>query len=105
MSRNGCPSHAAAIVRFRALFGVTPTVCSRAWLLLRDRLPKDARPFHLLWALFFLKTYASEHVNNMFCSVDAKTLWKWSRKFVTYLADLDIVSTESWKFTKSVYLT
>ena len=85
--RNGCPSQKTCNIRFRALFGVTPKVCNRAWYLMR----RDARLFLLFWALLFLKTHGLEHVNSVICGVDAKNFRKWSWKFVRYLANIDIV--------------
>eukprot|EP00171_Calliarthron_tuberculosum_P003542 IDg3542t1 len=41
--------------RFRALFGVSPTVCSLLWSLMCDRHPPKGQPRHLLWSLMFLK--------------------------------------------------
>ena len=91
MPTNGCPSETALKGRFRALFGVSENVCSRVWFCLLPVLPSQAIPFHFLWALMFLKTYASEHVNSTMSSVDAKTFRKWSWKFIKLLADILVV--------------
>ena len=60
--------------RFRAFFGTTVSGCSRLWSLLDDRLPHGAAPRHLLWALLFLKLYATEHVDAALAGVDEKPL-------------------------------
>ena len=49
--------------RFRSHFGTTPALCAYLW----DRidklsLPAGAKWYHLLWALLFLKLYATEEV-------------------------------------------
>lgn len=43
---------------FRALFGVGANLCSVVWNLCD--FPDGTKPKHLLWALLFLKVYASE---------------------------------------------
>ena len=60
--------------RFRALFGVAPTVCAEAWELVHRKLPRNAHPKHLLWALLFLKVYATEHTNSILTGADEKNL-------------------------------
>ena len=77
--------------RFRANFGTTVRVCVMLWDRIGRKRPPGARQEHLLWALLFLKTYGTEHVNSMICSVDEKTFRKWSWKFVILLAELRIV--------------
>ena len=50
--------------RFRGLFGTSPAICATVWSMLGASLPRGAAPSHLLWALLFLKNYATEHVNS-----------------------------------------
>lgn len=78
--------------RFRALFGVTPILCSRLWDLLAGVRPHSARPIHLLWGLLFLKVYGSEHTHRTIAHADEKTFRKWAWCFVHLLADIDVVS-------------
>ncbi len=53
--------------------------------------PKDARPKHLLWALLFLKVYATESINSLICGADEKTCRKWSWTFVRLQSQLEVV--------------
>lgn len=62
--------------RFKAFFGVSPSICAKAWLHVKDVLPPDYREFHLLWALLFLKCYNPEHVNHSIVGCDEKTYRK-----------------------------
>ena len=63
--------------RFRAMFGVTPHICSILWNMSLPILPRGLKPIHLLWALFVLKVYATEHVNCFFAGCSEKTFRKW----------------------------
>ena len=47
-----------------------------------------ARPQHLLWALMFLKMYASTSVNASFARCDEKTFRKWCWKVIEALSSL-----------------
>jgi hypothetical protein len=56
-------SSAAIGIRFAALFGVNPLLCSLVWRRIyraRHGTMPRATPKHLLWALMFLKTYETE---------------------------------------------
>ena len=79
--------------RFRALLGVSSTVCSKVWILVQGSLPDSFRPVHLLWALMFLIIYASEHVNRQLTGADEKMFRKWVWMAVRAIADLLIVRT------------
>jgi len=78
--------------RFRAIFGVSPLVCSIVWNKLDGSVCRRARPKHLLWALLFLKVYASEHNNRVLVNADEKSFRKWAWRFVKYVANLRIES-------------
>ena len=78
--------------RFRALFGASPAVCSVVWSLASRSLPPKARPIHLLWALLFLKVYATEHANASLAGVDEKTFRKWAWALLESISNLDVVS-------------
>lgn len=77
--------------RFRALFGASPRVCFLLWSLLCGLCPPQGKPVHMLWALMFLKVYATEHVHAALAGVDEKTFRKWQWKFVKLLASLKLV--------------
>ena len=77
--------------RFRALFGVSPAVCSKVWILIQASTPRSFQPIHLLWGLMLLKIYASEHVNAALSGVDEKIFRKWSWKAIRAIADLRVV--------------
>lgn len=77
--------------RFRSLFGINADMCAIAWNYSIPRLPRNAEPMHLLWALMFLKVYASETVHSRLARCDEKTFRKWSWLFIKLLSDLSIV--------------
>ena len=89
--------------RFRSLFGITPLVCSRVWSLLGSQLLKRASPQLLLWALLFLKIYASESVNAVLSGADEKTFRKWQWIFVKKIASLQVVSRCNFIFLCAFY--
>ena len=86
--------------RFRGMFGVSPETCASLWNMIGENAPSRSFPTHLLWALLFLKCYATEHVNSVVAGVDEKTFRKWSWTFVGLLSDMKIVS-ERFLFTES----
>lgn len=65
---------------FRALFGVSPTVCVDLWYLCRDSFDKKIRPRHLLWSLMWMKTCATEPILSSLVRVTRKTFRKWNWK-------------------------
>ena len=81
--------------RFRDFFGASSAITMILWdLLVEHRLvPRKGKIKHLLWALYFMKVYASESAT---CSVlggsrgaiDPKTLRKWVWPFIYAIADL-----------------
>ena len=81
--------------RFRSFFGTSKEVVIFLWDLLaaHNLLPDKATIKHLLWALYFMKVYATE---NSTCSVlggsngaiDPKTMRKWVWKFIEKIAEL-----------------
>lgn len=79
--------------RFRALFGVAPHTCSSVWTRLQGVIPEGGSPVHLLWALLFLKVYATEHVNKGLTGANEKTFRKWSWTFVELMANMHVVSS------------
>ena len=61
---------------FEAYFGATPMQCSVAWSLMENR-PANALPKHFLWALLFLKVYASEEVLSKLVGTSRETYQEW----------------------------
>jgi hypothetical protein len=97
MNRHYALAERTEMRRFRALFGCSPLVCSRAWSKLKrfKLLPKGGAPSNLLWALLMMKLYDSEVVHSAIAGVDPKTFRKWSWEFIEALSNLDakVVST------------
>jgi len=79
--------------RFSALFGATPTVCAIAWSRIQPSAPVHSHPKHLMWALLFLKLYATEHVNSALVGVDEKTWRKWIWTIVPIISNFKVVCT------------
>jgi hypothetical protein len=63
---------------FRACFGVSSSVCASLWSLCLPFLSPGTLPIRLLWALYFLKVYATENHNASVADVDEKTFQKWT---------------------------
>lgn len=84
-------SSAVEYRRFRGNFGTTPENCVILWDMItpNESMPKGVKCCHLLWALMFLKLYASEHVLCSRAECDEKTFRKWVWLFVLALADLE----------------
>ena len=84
-------SSAVEYRRFRGNFGTTPEICVILWGMItpNEIMPKGVKCCHLLWALMFLKLYASEHVLCSMAECDEKTFRKWAWLFVLALADLE----------------
>jgi hypothetical protein len=93
--------------RWIEFFGVVPAVVAIAWNMImgpwmnstdKSRELEGAEPAHILWALMFLKIYATEAVLATLSglkAVDEKTFRKWRDIFVAQIAYLetDVVST------------
>ncbi len=78
--------------RFRALFGSNPQICSTLWGHLTRTHPEGGHPRYLLWALMFLKLYATEHNHTLIAGIYEKTFRKWSCLYLSPLAYLRLVS-------------
>ena len=87
--------------RFITFFGIVSAVVADVWNRLIEKSNPElesAEPFHLLWALLFLKQYPAETV---FCKLvgvrDEGTVRKWSQLFVRHIGYLvlDVVSCTS----------
>lgn len=77
--------------RYKSLFGASPETCAYLWNLCKQNAPKNSEPKHFLWALLFLKIYATEHVNAAMVNADEGTFRKWSWTFVKVLSELKLV--------------
>jgi len=85
--------------KFASFFGTTPFICSMLWAYLEpcQNFPRNVQPVHLLWALMFLKVYATEPVHcSLAGGVDEKTFRKWSWMFVHGIADLEAGVVRTW---------
>ena len=95
--RNG-RRHARAtgedIMAFRSNYGLNPEQCVSLWKKIRCKLADDVRSRHLLWSLFFLKTYNTETVSASKFMVTRKTYRKYLWKVVKAIAKVapDVVS-------------
>jgi hypothetical protein len=78
---------------FRAHFGVSVAVCLQLWLILLESpgCPEKCLPIHLLWTLYFFKTYNTEEVASSRFGCTPKTYRKWIWKFARSIADLELV--------------
>lgn len=73
---------------FRSHFGTSSDIVAEIWFRLEKKLVSSAYPWHLLWALLFMKVYATEPVLCSMCGgIDPKTLRKWTRYFTGMIAE------------------
>lgn len=66
--------------RYRCLFGCSPLLCSKLWLLLESddaAMQFGVKPKHLLWALLFLKLYLPFRASAPMVGCSEKTFQKW----------------------------
>lgn len=80
--------------RYKALFGVSPFLVFKLWLRIKFCPIPNAKPHHLLWALLFLRVYATEEVNVALAACDKKTYRKWCWIFVDLISKLPMVSSD-----------
>ena len=81
--------------RFRALFAVSPDLCSIIWTRLGSYKPDNCDPIHLLWCLLFLKVCGTEHFFATIASVERKTYRKWPWAMVVAISNLNLVRKHS----------
>jgi hypothetical protein len=84
--------------RWKSAFGASPEVCCLLWNKINPykTMPTGVDPKHLLWALYFLTVYDTEHNSaHSLGKVDEKTYRKWSELFVDAISYLEceVVST------------
>ena len=98
-STDGGRSAAVFDARFITFFGIVSSVVADVWNRLIEKGDPElesAEPFHLLWALLFLKQYPTETV---FCKLvgvrDEGTVRHWSQLFVRHIGYLvlDVVGS------------
>ena len=78
--------------RWNSAFGASPEVCSVLWNKIDPfkTMPMGVDPKHLLWALYFLTVYDTEHNSSQRVGkVDEKTYRKWSELFVEAISWLE----------------
>lgn len=73
---------------FRANFGVSLQTIVDVWV--DGKFKKKTKPKHILWALLFLKTYATEDRLSRQVQVDRKTFRKWLWPTIKSIADLHL---------------
>ena len=75
---------------FNSWFGVSPFICAEVWIMLigKTSFCVETQPKHLLWTLFFLKTYNLETTMSSILKADAKTLRKWIHYMISSIAQL-----------------
>jgi hypothetical protein len=93
MRRHGLPHQTAMLDRrFRAAFGVSPTVAAKVWLMLSQRfvwrIAFESRK-KFLWALMFPFVYCNEHQMAIICGADEKTIRNWVWFFIMEISNLE----------------
>jgi hypothetical protein len=80
--------------KFKANFGCSLQVASKIWILLDvlNEGPRGGQVKHMLWALMFLKVYATEEVLADKTGVHRDTYRKWVWLFVPRIASIEVVS-------------
>ena len=98
----------ASIRRFRSWFGVDPHLCDILW----DKLSKNGclacagvypRKKHLLWALWFLRSYNVEEIHAGHLGVNEQTLRKWAWFYTKGILELDKEVVSSIFFRSKLY--
>ena len=78
-------------LRFVALYGIKPQICSIVWKMLHTKWTKyvnNPKAVHLLWALRFMKGYSSWEMHAAELKKDSKTVRKWVWFYITGIANL-----------------
>ena len=72
-------SAATTMYRFKVLFGITANIAGCLWNLLHKKglIEVGTPPRHMLWALLFLKCYATEPVKRVINGADEKRFRTW----------------------------
>lgn len=77
--------------RYRSIFGVSAHVTSIIWNIMIPTINLFARPIHLLWTLYFLKQYSTEHNNAYVWNCTEKTFRKWCWYFIEKISNFKLV--------------
>jgi len=83
-------SNSTALRRFQAMFSVPRPIVAHIWEMTTDRLERTHLK-HLLWAMMFLKIYASKATHAALAGVDEKMFRKWSWCWIDKISNLKIV--------------
>ena len=89
-------AHGSRILQHRqfiSFFGVSATVCEKAWRMILSNCPEGFLPKHLLFGLLLLKTYGTETVCCSVAGVSEKSFRKWSWICIEALSSLNVVSS------------
>ena len=91
MKQKNAYSNTSNLRLFRGVFGASTMAIAIVWNLLvgQGTVPEGGKPSHLLWELFFIKTYANEEVLSSTFGTDKKTSRKWVWLFLEAIADLE----------------
>ena len=83
-------THKTNVRFFRSAYGSSPEVCSHTWeyLIHYKVAPEKAEPEHLLWALMFLKSYATEAFLSALVGVSEKTFRKWIWQMINSISGI-----------------
>ena len=81
-------------VTFRSHFGTEPIMCVELWTQLDpendDDFPVGVKPEHLLWALYHMRVYNVQRVEDKFLKSDRKTVRKWIWIFIRKMSTLTL---------------
>lgn len=85
---------------FTNMFGISPQLTAIVWQRIKQNVPDDGEPKHLLWGLCFLRNYAVESVNEVISGVCRKTFRRWAWLTIKQMASMSLVSeTKGRKYT------
>lgn len=79
--------------QFRALFGLDVRTTTDCWNLIINSVPEKGTYRHLLWALMFMKVYATEEINSIITQADPATFRKWVSVFIELISKVKMVRT------------
>lgn len=102
MMEHRSKSRVVGLRRFKSFFGISPKICAISWELIKRDLPSTYKPTHLLWTLFFLKNYNTEHVNRRYAECDEKTFRLKIWTIIDKLAFMKVVRIDF--FLESVHI-
>jgi hypothetical protein len=96
----------ADVRAWKALFGCSPLLCDTIWgtLHLQQLVPPKTGPAHLLWVLYFLKTYGTEPVCTCFVGKTAKTFREHVWPLVEAISALRVVRRVEFAFGDRCWL-